>query len=148
MSFVQDFKAFLNRGNVVDLAVAVVVGGAFSKIVTSLVNDFINPVIGLILGKVNLVDRFVILGPSPGGINTLAAAKKAGVPVLAYGDFVNTLVNFVIIAFVIFLVIKAIERMKRTAPAPDATTKDCPYCFSAIAIPATRCPNCTSQLSV
>lgn len=148
MPFIQDFKAFLNRGNVVDLAVAVVVGGAFSKIVTSLVDDFVNPVIGLILGKVNLVDKFVVLGPSPGNINTLAAAKKAGVPVLAYGDFVNTLVNFVIIAFVIFLVIKAIERMKRPAPAPDATTKDCPFCFSAIAIPATRCPNCTSQLNV
>lgn len=148
MPFIDDFKAFLNRGNVADLAVAVVVGGAFSKIVTSLVDDFINPVIGLILGRVNLVDKFVVLGPSYGSITTLAAAKKAGLPVLAYGDFVNTLVNFVIIAFVIFLVIKAIEKMKRPAPAPDATTKDCPFCFSAIAIPATRCPNCTSQLNV
>ncbi len=140
----KEFKEFVMRGNVLDLAVGIIIGAAFGKIVTSLVNDVVMPPIGLILGKVNFADLFIDLsGTHPA---TLEAAKKAGAATINYGLFLNTVVDFLIVAFVIFLVIKQANRLKR-APAPvAATTKECPFCRTAIPIQATRCPNCTSQL--
>jgi len=139
----KEFKTFLMRGNVIDLAVAVIIGAAFGAIVTSAVNDVIMPPIGLILGNVDFKDMFLSL--SGQSYPTLAAAKAAGVPVIAYGQFLNTLINFVIIGFVIFMVVRAANKLQKPAEAP--TTKDCAFCFTAIPIQATRCPNCTSQLS-
>ena len=140
----KDFKTFIMRGNVLDLAVAVIIGAAFGAIVTSAVNDVIMPPIGLILGRVDFKDLFVSLrGQS---FPNLAAAKAAGAPVIAYGQFLNTLVNFLIIAFVIFVLVRAATRLQKREPAAP-TTKDCAYCFTPIPIPATRCPHCTSQLT-
>ncbi len=149
MSFTQDFKAFLLRGNVVDLAVAVVVGGAFGKITTSFVNDIIMPPIGLVLGHVDFNNLFLVLkdGTTPPPYATLDLAKKAGAVVLSYGSFVNTIINFVIIAFAIFVMIELLAKLKKAPPPSDPTTKECPFCISTVAIAATRCPNCTSELS-
>ena len=143
----KEFKAFILRGNVLDLAVAVIIGGAFGKIVSSLVNDIIMPPIGLLLNGVNFVDLFWAMNGEK--YISLAAAQAAGAPVLAYGSFIKNVVDFLIVAIVIFLLIKAINKLaKKPAPAPAApTTKECPYCFTTIAIKATRCPNCTSELS-
>ncbi len=143
----KEFKAFIMRGNVLDLAVAVVIGAAFGPIITSLVNDIVMPPIGLLLGHIDFKDLFISL--SDKSFPTLAAAKAAGAPVIAYGQFMNTVVNFVIVAFVIFLVVRSAAKLQRKpAEAPAApTTKDCPYCCTSIAIAAKRCPNCTSQLS-
>jgi large conductance mechanosensitive channel len=140
----KEFKEFIVRGNVLDLAVGIIIGGAFGKIVTSLVNDVVMPPIGLVLGKVNFADLFVDL--SGGHYASLEAAKKAGAATINYGMFLNTVVDFLIVALVIFLVVRQANRFKRQ-PAPAAvTTKECPFCRTAIPIPATRCPNCTSQL--
>lgn len=143
----KDFKAFVMKGNVLDLAVAVVIGAAFGAIVTSMVNDIVMPPIGLILGKVDFKDLFVSLNGQ--AYPTLAAAKAAGAPVLAYGAFLNTVINFLIVAFAIFVVVRMASKLHRAPEAAPAapTTKDCRYCFTAIPIPATRCPNCTSQLT-
>jgi len=141
---IKDFKAFLARGNVLDLAVAVVIGAAFGAIVTSFVNDILMPPIGLLLGKVDFKDLFVALDEK--SYPSLAAAKTAGAPVLAYGNFINTIVNFLIIAFAIFLIVRQAERMKKPAPAAAATTKDCPYCTMAIPLGAKKCPQCTAAL--
>jgi len=141
----QDFKAFIKRGNALDLAVAVIIGAAFGAIVTSAVNDVIMPPIGLLLGNVDFKDLFISL--SSQSYPTLAAAKAAAAPVIAYGQFLNTVINFVIVAFVIFLVVRAASKLQRPVPAPAATTKDCTYCFTAIPLAAKRCPNCTSQLT-
>jgi large conductance mechanosensitive channel len=139
-----DFRKFVARGNVLDLAVAVIIGGAFGAIVTSLVNDVVMPPIGLILGHVDFKDLFVTLNRQT--YPTLAAAKPASAPVIAYGQFLNTVINFLIVAFVIFIVVRQVSQLQRK-PAPAApATKDCPYCCTAIPIPAKRCPNCTSQL--
>ena len=144
MSLVKEFKAFAMRGNVVDMAVGIVVGGAFGKIVTSLVNDIIMPPIGLLLGKVNFTDLFWAL--DGGTYASLQAAKDAGAPTLNYGLFLNTIIDFVIVAFVLFLIIKQVNKLRKPAPAAAPTTKDCPYCKTSIPIGATRCPNCTSEL--
>jgi large conductance mechanosensitive channel len=143
----KDFKAFVMKGNVLDLAVAVIIGGAFGAIVTSLVNDVIMPPIGMALGHIDFKDLFVSLNGQT--FASLADAKKAAAPVIAYGQFLNTVINFLIVAFVVFLAVRAAGKMQRApAPAPAApTTKDCAFCFTAIPIPATRCPHCTSQLS-
>jgi large conductance mechanosensitive channel len=141
----KDFKAFIMRGNVLDLAVAVIIGAAFGAIVTSAVNDVIMPPIGLALGQVDFKDLFISL--SGQSFPNLAAAKAAGAPVIAYGQFVNTVINFLIIAFVIFLVVRAASKLQKPALAAPPTTKDCPYCFSSIPIQAKRCPHCTSQLT-
>lgn len=144
MSMMQEFKEFAVKGNVIDLAIAVVIGGAFGKIITSFVNDIIMPPIGLAMGKVNFTDLFIDL--SGKGFTTLKAAKDAGAPVISYGVFLNTIIDFIIIAFVIFLVIRQINRMKKEpAPAPP-NTKECGFCCSAIPVSATRCPQCTSEL--
>ena len=141
----KDFKAFVMRGNVLDLAVAVIIGVAFGAIVTSLVNDIVMPPIGLLLGQMDFKDLFVSL--KGGSFATLAAAKAAGAPVIAYGQFLNTVINFLIVAFVIFMVVRSAAKLQK-APAPAApVTKDCPFCCSAIPIPASRCPHCTSELT-
>ena len=143
----QDFKAFIMKGNVLDLAVAVIIGGAFGAIVTSLVNDVIMPPIGMILHHIDFKDLYVSLNGQT--YASLDAAKKAGAPVIGYGNFLNTVVNFLIIAAVVFLVVRAVSKLHRTpAEAPAApTTKDCPFCTMAIPLAAKRCPQCTSQLA-
>ena len=141
----KDFKEFIMRGNVVDLAVAVIIGAAFGKIVSSLVNDVLMPPLGLILGNVDFSNLFVNL--SSASYKSLAEAKAAGAATINYGVFLNAVVDFIIVAFVIFLLVRAVSRMRRlqAAPAPAApATKDCTYCFSSIPIKATRCPHCTS----
>ncbi len=140
----KDFKAFVMRGNVLDLAVAVIIGAAFGAIVTSLVADIIMPPIGLVMSGMDFKDLFISLNGQP--YPNLAAAKTAGAPVIAYGQFLNAVINFLIVAFVIFMVVKAANKMQKPAEAAAATTKDCRFCFTAIPIPATRCPHCTSQL--
>ena len=141
----KDFKAFVLKGNVLDLAVAVIIGGAFGGIVTSLVNDVLMPPIGMILGRIDFKDLFFSLNGQ--AYPTVTAAKAAAAPVIAYGSFLNTVVNFVIVAFVIFLVVRAATRLQLGRIAPSPTTKDCTFCFTPIPIPATRCPHCTSALT-
>jgi large conductance mechanosensitive channel len=142
----KEFKAFAMRGNVIDLAIAVILGGAFGKIVTSFVNNVLMPPIGLLLGKVNFSDLFIDL--SGKGYTSLIAAQEAGAVTINYGVFFNTILDFIIVAFVIFLVVRQVNKMKKKEPAAPAapTTKSCPYCFTDIPIKATRCPHCTSAL--
>jgi large conductance mechanosensitive channel len=146
----KEFKEFVTRGNVVDLAVGFIVGAAFSTIVKSLVSDVIMPPIGLLLGDVDFNNLFAVLeeGTTVGPYDTLAAAQEAGAVTINYGVFINTIISFIIVAFAVFLVIRYINRLKRKEAAPkvETTTKDCPYCFSVIPIKASRCPNCTSEL--
>jgi large conductance mechanosensitive channel len=142
----KDFKEFVVRGNVLDLAVAVIIGAAFGAIVTSMVNDIVMPPIGLVLGHVDFKDLFISMNGQ--SYPTLAAAKAAAAPVIAYGQFLNTVINFLIIAFVIFLTVRQASMLrKKPAPVAAPTTKDCQFCCTPIPIAATRCPNCTSQLS-
>jgi large conductance mechanosensitive channel len=141
----RDFKAFIMKGNVLDLATAVVIGAAFGAIVTSMVNDVIMPPIGMLLGRIDFKELFLTLNGQ--AYPTLAAAKTAGAPVIAYGQFLNTVVNFVIVALAIFVVVRMAGKLKSEAPPVAPTTKDCPFCLSAIPILATRCGHCTSQLS-
>jgi large conductance mechanosensitive channel len=141
----KEFKAFVMRGNVVDLAVGVIIGGAFGKIVSSLVSDIIMPPIGVLLGEVDFSSLYLNL--SGKAYASLADAKAAGAATINYGLFINNVIDFVIVALVIFVLIKQVNRMKGPTPAPAAsTTKDCPFCFTAIPIKAVRCPNCTSEL--
>lgn len=146
VKFVDDFKQFVMRGNVVDMAVGVIVGGAFGKIVSSLVNDVVMPPIGLLLGGVDFSSLFLSLNGQV--YASLAEAQQAGAPTLNYGVFFNTVINFLIVAFVIFVVIRQISVLQRKPePAPAVpTTKECPFCFSTVSLKATRCPNCTSQI--
>ncbi len=140
----KEFREFIMRGNVLDLAVAVIIGAAFGKIVTSLVNDILMPPLGLVLKNVDFTNLFIDL--SGGHHATLAEAKAAGDATIGYGTFLNNVIDFLIVALVIFLMIRTANKMKR-APAPaDPTTKDCPFCRTSIPIAATRCPNCTSTL--
>jgi len=147
----KEFKEFAMRGNVLDMAVGIIIGAAFGTIVSSLVNDVIMPPIGLLLGNVDFTNLFVVIkegtvaGPFPG----LKEAQAAGAVTINYGRFINTIITFLIVAFSVFLLVRGMNRMKRQAAAAPAapTTKECPYCFSTIAIKATRCPNCTSSLS-
>jgi len=142
---IKEFKEFILRGNVVDLAVGIIIGGAFGAIVNSLVTDIIMPPIGLILGKVNFTELFVSLDGQT--YATLEIAKSAGAPTLNYGLFINAIVNFLIIALAIFLAIRTINRMiPKKEPAPEIPARTCPYCASEISEKATRCPFCTSQL--
>ena len=140
----KEFKEFVMRGNVLDLAVAVIIGGAFGKIITSFVNDILMPPIGLLLGGVDFSNLFISLNGK--SYPSLADAIAAGVPTLNYGIFINTVIDFLIVAFVIFFVVRTANRMKKPAPAAAPTTKECPFCFTSIPLKATRCPNCTSQL--
>jgi large conductance mechanosensitive channel len=146
--FVHEFKEFIARGNVVDLAVGVVIGAAFTKIVTSFVEGVLMPPIGLLTGRVDFTNMFVVLDKSKGIPKSLADAKTQGIAVLAYGQFVNDVISFLIVGFVIFLIVKRANRLWSAEP-PDAdepTTKTCPFCVSTIAAKATRCPECTSEL--
>lgn len=142
----KEFKEFIMRGNVIDLAVGIIIGAAFGKIVTSLVNDIIMPPIGLLLGKVDFSNLFINLSGQP--YATLAEAKDAGAATINYGLFINNVIDFLIVAVAVFLVVRVVNRLRRKPEAAPAvpTTKECPYCFTAIPIKATRCPNCTSQL--
>ncbi len=140
----KEFKEFIMRGNVLDLAVAVIIGGAFGKIVTSLVNDILMPPIGVLLGGVDFSNLFINL--SGQAFASLADAKAAGAATINYGVFLNTVIDFVIVAFVIFLVVRQANRLKRQPAPADPTTKECPYCLSTIPIKATRCAHCTSEL--
>jgi large conductance mechanosensitive channel len=141
----KEFREFAARGNVIDLAVGVILGAAFGKIVTSLVDDIIMPPIGMALGGVDFASMFVAL--NGGHYASLAAAKAAGAPTINYGLFINTLLQFLIVAFVIFMLVRQINRMKTPAPAgPKDESRDCPYCVSRIPLKATRCPQCTSAL--
>ena len=142
----NEFKTFALRGNVVDLAIGVIIGGAFGKIITSLVNDILMPPIGLLLGKVDFSNLYINLSRTP--YASLAEAKAAGAPTINYGAFLTTLIDFLIVAFVVFLVVRLFNRLRREAPAAPAapTTKECPYCRSSIHINAVRCPYCTSEL--
>ena len=141
---VRGFKAFVMPRNLLELAVAFILGVAFGRVVTSLVNDVIMPPIGLVLGGVDFSNLFVNLSKLP--YATLAEAQAAGAPTLNYGVFILTVLDFVIVAFVVFMLVRAVNRMQRPKPAAP-TTKDCPYCLSIIPLKATRCPHCTSELS-
>jgi len=141
---IKEFKAFIMRGNVMDLAVAVIIGAAFGKIVTSLVDGIIMPPIGRVLGKVDFASLFYVLDHSKGDPVSLADAKAKAIPVIAYGAFINDVINFLIIGFVIFLIIKAVNKMQPTK-APEET-KECPHCFTRIPLKATRCVGCCAQL--
>ena len=144
----KEFKEFISKGSVMDLAIGVIIGGAFSKIVSSLVDDIIMPLVGLLLGGADISNYFVTL--DGGKYATLAEAQEAGAATLNYGLFLNRIIDFLIIAFVLFLIIKAINKARALTKKPEAeaapTTKVCPYCKSTIDINATRCPNCTSEL--
>jgi large conductance mechanosensitive channel len=149
----KEFKDFAMKGNVIDMAVGVILGGAFGKIISSMVEDVIMPPLGLLLGKsTDFKDYFVVLKPGVDttSLNSLKAARDAGVPVLAYGQFITQAINFLIIAFCIFLVIsmfqKGMDKIVKKKPA-EPEKKDCPYCFSSISAKATRCPNCTSEVA-
>ncbi len=149
----KDFKEFAMRGNVVDMAVGIVIGAAFGTIVKSFVDDILMPPIGLLLGNVDFANLFIVLkegSKAAGPYASLAAAKAAGAVTFNWGTFINTIISFIIIAFAVFLVIKGINRMKREKEVPpgEPSTKECPFCFTAIPIQASRCPNCTSQLKV
>lgn len=140
----DEFRQFIQRGNVVDLAVAVVIGAAFGKIVTSFVEDILMPPIGLVLGNVDFSNLFINL--SGKDYPSVAAAKAAGAATLNYGIFFNIILNFLIIAFAVFLLVRQINRMQRPAPAAAPSTKDCPYCLSAIPLKATKCAHCTAEI--
>jgi len=147
----KEFKKFALRGNVLDMAVGIIIGVAFGAIVSSLVADVLMPPIGLLLGNVDFSNLFIVLkdGATPGPYASLADAQKAGAVSVNYGVFVNAVVKFVITAFAVFLLVRGINklRQKEEAAPPPPTMKECPYCFSSVAIKATRCPHCTSQLS-
>lgn len=140
------------RGNVVDMAVGIIMGASFGAIVNSIVADIIMPPIGVLLGNVDFSNLFIVLkdGATPGPYLALAEAKKAGAVTLNYGFFINTVISFVIVAFAVFLLIKSINKLRAQMETPAApaevTTRECPYCFSTIALKATRCPNCTSEV--
>lgn len=148
---IKEFKEFILRGNVMDMAVGIIIGAAFGTIVSSLVNDVIMPPIGLLLGHVDFSNMFAVLrhGATPGPYPSVAAAKAAGATTLNFGVFVNTIINFVIVGFAIFMMVKGVNKLRRpkSVPAGEPTTKDCPHCFTSIPIKATRCPNCTSELT-
>jgi large conductance mechanosensitive channel len=142
----KEFKEFTLRGNVIDLAIGVIIGAAFGKIVTSFVNDILMPPIGLLLGNVDFSNLFINLSGQPYG--SLEEAQAAGAATINYGLFINTVLDFIIVAFVIFLLVRQVNRMRREREAPPAepTTRECPYCLSAVPLKAIRCPHCTSEL--
>jgi large conductance mechanosensitive channel len=147
----KEFKEFAMKGNVLDMAVGIVIGAAFGLIIASLVADVIMPPIGLLLGNIDFANIFTVLreGKVAGPYATPAAAKAAGAVTVNWGIFINTIINFVIVAFAIFLLVKGVNKMRREQPVPCAepTTKECPYCLSLVPLKATRCPQCTSEIT-
>lgn len=145
----KEFRDFIMRGNVLDLAIGIIIGGAFSTIVQSLVNDIIMPPIGFLFGDVDFSDLFIVLGD--GEYESLAAAQEAGAATINYGLFITNVISFLLVAFAVFMLVRAFNRARQRFESepdtPDPTTKKCPYCYSEININATRCPNCTSQLT-
>jgi len=150
MGMVKEFKEFAVKGNVMDMAVGIIIGAAFGTIVKSLVADVIMPPIGLLLGNADFSNLFIVLkdAAAAGPFATVAAANEAGAVTLNYGVFINTIISFVIVAFAIFMVIRSMNKLKRKEEAPAAapTTRECPFCFTAVSLKATRCPSCTSEL--
>ena len=146
----EEFKKFVMRGNVVDLAVGVIIGAAFGRIVTDLVEGIVMPPVGLLLGRIDFSGLFVVLDYSKGTPLSLAEAKAKSIPVIAYGQFINDLISFLVVAGVVFLLVKQVNRIKSSVDKPTAeaspSTKECPFCASTISIKAKRCPQCTSQL--
>jgi len=142
----KEFREFISRGNVLDLAVGVIIGAAFGKIVTTLVENVLMPPIGLVLGRIDFSSLFFILDSSKGIPASLAEAKTKGIPVVAYGQFINDIVGFVIVALAVFLMVKQVNRLKRQTPAATATMRDCPHCLMAVPLKATKCAHCTSDL--
>jgi len=145
----KEFKEFAIKGNAIDLAVGVIIGAAFGGIVNSLVKDILMPPIGLVTGGLDFSNKFLVLKDAPGGgvFNTAAEAAKSGAVTLNYGNFVTLIINFVIVAFCIFLVVKAVNKMKQPSPTTPPVAKDCPACAMSIPIKATRCPHCTTELA-
>ena len=147
MGMLKEFKEFAMRGNVVDLAVGLIIGAAFGKIVSSLVSDVVMPPIGKLMGNVNFSDLFISLDPEKtAGSTSLARARETGAAVIAYGSFINTVIDFIIVAFCIFLLVKTMNKMKKTPEDAPATTKECPLCLSTIPLKATRCAHCTAEV--
>jgi large conductance mechanosensitive channel len=142
---IKEFKEFVMKGNVLDMAVGIIIGAAFGSVVTSFVNDVLMPPIGLLLGQVDFSNLFINLSGKT--FESLAEAKKAGAATLNYGLFLNTAINFLIVGFAVFLLVKQVNLLKRNEPAPAPTTRECRFCYTAIPIKATRCPNCTSELT-
>ena len=145
----KDFKAFVMRGNVMDLAVGVIIGAAFGAVIKSLVDDLIMPVIGLVTGGVDFSDKYALLkagATAPPPYPTLAAAKAAGAVVLSYGTFINTVITFLIVALAVFMLVRAVNRLYKHPAEATPDTRPCPYCTMTIARAATRCPTCTSQI--
>ncbi|NLK94883.1 MAG: large conductance mechanosensitive channel protein MscL [Clostridiales bacterium] len=140
----KEFKEFALKGNMIDLAVGVIIGGAFNKIVTSLVNDIIMPALSFFTGKLDFSNLFIALDGN--SYSTIAAAKDAGVATINYGTFISGIIDFLIMAFVIFIIVKQLNKLHKKPVEEAVTTKSCPYCKTEIAIEATRCPHCTSQL--
>jgi len=140
----KEFKEFAMRGNVLDLAIGIVIGAAFGKIITSFVSDILMPPIGLLLGKVDFSNLFISLSGTH--YDNLKAAKEAGAATINYGLFIAAVIDFLIVAFAIFMVVRQINRLKREPAEPTPTTKECAFCLSSIALKATRCPHCTSEL--
>ncbi len=145
MGLIDEFKKFAMRGNVLDLAVGVIIGASFGGIVNSLVNDILMPPLGMLIGRVDFTDLFISLN----GVSyeSLAAAKAAGAPTVNYGVFINAVINFLIVAFAIFILISQVNRFLPPPPQPASETTDCPYCKESISLKATRCPHCTSDLT-
>ena len=148
MGMIKEFRDFAVRGNVMDMAVGVIIGAAFGGIVNSLVADVLMPPIGKVLGNVNFGDLFISLDPQKtADIDSLAKAKQAGAAIIAYGTFINVVINFIIVAFCVFLLIKLTNKLKGPPPKAETTTKDCPFCCMSIPVKATRCGHCTSQMT-
>ena len=147
MAVTKEFRDFIARGNVIDLAVGVIIGTAFGKIVTSLVEGIIMPPIGLALGRIDFSSLFYVLDSTKGIPASLADAKTKGIPVIAWGQFINDIIGFLIVAFAVFVLVKQVNRIKSSSEdTPGPSTKECAFCASTISIKATRCPNCTSQV--
>jgi large conductance mechanosensitive channel len=146
----KEFRAFIARGNVVDLAVGVIIGAAFGRIVTTLVEGVLMPPIGLAIGRIDFASLFLVLDSSKGVPSSLADAKTKGIPVIAYGQLINDVISFLIVALAVFMIVKQVNRiqssLEKPVPAGAPTTRECPYCVSTISVRATRCPHCTAQL--
>ncbi len=143
----KEFKEFIQKGNAIQLAIGFVMGAAFTAIVTSLVNDLIMPILGLVLSGADFSNKFIVM--DGGDYATLVEAQEAGAATLAYGNFINAIISFLIIAFILFLIVKGLNSMRKAEEAEEeVTTKECPHCLSQVPLAATRCPQCTSQLEV